>query len=75
MSLLGTFIYRPFAKFRERWADLCNADEKSSSLRKIGTDISGNILFFTPIYSATMHFLGASLEEIGLHWELELVWQ
>ncbi len=65
MSLVGFVIYRPYGKFRDYWAKLLNADAKSSSLKKFFTDVSGNMLYFTPFYAGMMCVSGASVEEMG----------
>ena len=66
MSIAGLFISRPYGKFREYWAKRCKTNPDSSRLRKFVTDVSGNLLFTTPIYSTIMWASGASPEEMTL---------
>ena len=66
MSITGLFASRLYGKFREYWAKRCKTDADSSRLRKFVTDVSGNLIFYTPIYSTIMWTSGASPEEIAL---------
>ncbi len=65
MNLLGLVIYRPFGRFRESWAGFCRADETSTKTKKFVTDVTGNVLYFSPIYVSMMYVSGVSWEEIG----------
>ncbi len=66
MSIAALFISRPYGRFREYWTKRCKTNPDSSRLRKFVTDVSGNLIFYTPIYSTIMWANGVSPEEIAL---------
>lgn len=59
-------VMRPYAKFRQWWANYWNTNKDSSSIKKFLVDTSATALYQIPVYSAILYESGASFDEASV---------
>ena len=59
-------VMRPYAKYREWWAQYWDVDKESSKLKKWGVDTSATVLYQIPVYAAILYGSGASMDEAAV---------
>src|SRR3989338_6791869 len=60
---LQIFIARPLGVFRQYWANLWDAGQESTPLKKFAGDTSFQVLTQAPIYSGMLYLAGASFNQ------------